>query len=466
MPSARRVLCARFSHLGLVAAWRRHPELRGQAVVLVPAQSTPATAWRLPVLAASEAAQAAGVRAGQPLRQAQQLCPAAVFVDFDGGAVEPLRAAVLAALWAVVPAVELGDGEAYGDLSGRHARYPDELSWAAAAARALTDALHGETCFTGGPLSTRWEWGDTPHQAPAVGVAGSRFAAWTAAQRARPGRVRRIPPGGEAAFLAPLPVGLLPVEQASLTRLSALGIDRIGEVAALAPADLERQFGSDGLTLHRHACGEDGARISAHAAPRAMLERLVLDGQSGDLEVLRRCGHRLCAGLGERLQGQGLAAARLELVLEGDGREVAVARIPAVAAGSAEELWPEVLGLLGAATTSTRQDASLSDGDPLEITALRLAVTALVAAPARQVDLWRRGDAAGDTVVRTVARLGDRFGPRTVLRPRLADDPGDLPERRFLWEPPLIAGNGRTAAHGPGNGRVPRDHRTSTGSRS
>ena len=182
--------------------------------------------------------------------------------------------------------------------------------------------------------------------------------------------------------------------------------------------------------------------------------------------MLRRCGHRLCAGLGELLQGQGLAAARLELVLEGDGREVAVARIPAVAAGSAEELWPEVLGLLRAATTSARQDASLSGDDPLEVTAMRLAVTALVAAPARQVDLWRRGDAAGDTVVRAVARLGDRFGPRTVLRPRLADDPGDLPERRFLWEPPLIAGNGRMAGHGPGNGRVAGDHRASTGGRS
>src|ERR1700680_2018318 len=48
----RRLLCARHPHLGLVAALRRHPELRGEAVIIGGAPEL-----RLPVLAASAAAE-------------------------------------------------------------------------------------------------------------------------------------------------------------------------------------------------------------------------------------------------------------------------------------------------------------------------------------------------------------------------------------------------------------------------
>ena len=393
-----RVLCARFPHLGLLAAWRRFPELRGEPVVVGGRPEL-----RLPVVAASAAAQAAGVRAGQPLRQAQQLCPAAVFIPLDEAAVDQLRMAAITALWAVTPAVEVGDEEAWCDLGGRHAAFAGEPAWAAATARALTGALDGE--------------------APAVGVAGSRFVAWVAAGRAAPRRVRRVRSGEEAGFLAPLPVGLLPVDHHVVARLVDLGIDCLGAVAALSPADLSRQFGAEGLVAHRHARGEDGDTLTPYAAPHTAAERLALDGPVFDRESLRCAGHALCERLGDRLRRRGLTAARLDLVLESDTAEAAATRVPPAPAGSAEELWPAVLGLLGA----------VQPGAP--VTAVRLVAGDLATATGRQVDLWRRGDAAGDAVTRTVARLDDRFGPGSVLRPRLAVDPGDIPERRFTWEP-------------------------------
>src|SRR5260221_10175153 len=101
-----RVLCARFPHLGLLAAWRRHPELRAEPVVVGGAPEL-----RLPVVAASAAAETAGVRAGQPLREAQQRCPAAVFVALDEAEVEALQQAAIAPLCTVSPAVEVGDDE-------------------------------------------------------------------------------------------------------------------------------------------------------------------------------------------------------------------------------------------------------------------------------------------------------------------------------------------------------------------
>jgi len=62
---------------------------------------------------------------------------------------------------------------------------------------------------------------------------------------------------------------------------------------------------------------------------------------------------------------------------------------------------------------------------------------------AGQADLLRPGDGARDAVVATAERLRSRFGAATVRRPRLALDPGDLPERRFTWEVPVVAGSSR-----------------------
>jgi nucleotidyltransferase/DNA polymerase involved in DNA repair len=404
---ARRLLCARHPHLGLVAALRRHPELRGEAAIVGGAPEL-----RLPVLAASVGAAACGVAAGQPLRQAQQLCPQAAFVSVDSGDLERLRAEVATALGGLSPAVESGDEESYCDLSGSHVAYPDEGRWAAAIARTLMETLDGEL--------------------PCVGVAGTRFVAHIAALASEPRHVRRVPAGTEAAFLAPLPLGLLPVDPAIGARLAALGLDCLGAVANLSPVELQRQFGAEGLALHRHCRGEDEGALRLDPAPRRAVERVVLDGAVSDLEVLRFAAHRCATDLGEQLRNRGLVAVSVALVLEleeAPGQRVTVP--PPLPAGNAADLWAAVLGLLG----EVRPQAP--------VTALRLEVE-LRGAAGRQADLWRGGDAEREQVLAAAARLQRRYGETALRRPRLATDPGDLPERRFHWDAPVPA---EMAAH-------------------
>jgi hypothetical protein len=259
--------------------------------------------------------------------------------------------------------------------------------------------------------------------APAAGVAGSRFVARTAARTGSPGRVRRVKEGEEAAFLAPLPLHLLPGDRAVLSRLATLGLDCAGAVASLALADMQRQFGPAGLAVHRLARGQDGEGVRAWAPPRTMAERLALDGAGlADLEALRLGARRLAESLGARLHDAALAAGSLELHMEEEGGGVATAtRVLPAAAGSAEELWPAVLGLLGEA----RPEAPVA--------ALRLQAGQLQGGGGRQLDIWSGGDARRDAVLRGVMRLQDRFGGETLLQPGLAVDPGDLPERRGVW---------------------------------
>jgi DNA polymerase-4/protein ImuB len=102
--------------------------------------------------------------------------------------------------------------------------------------------------------------------------------------------------GGAKAFLAGLPVEVLPVADVMHQRLRLFGIERLGQVAALTFSAMQAQFGPAGAHAWRLANGEDDARvvpardelrISEEAdlpAPTALSEPLV----AGTLALLRR----------------------------------------------------------------------------------------------------------------------------------------------------------------------------------
>jgi DNA polymerase-4 len=409
--STSRFLCARFPHLALVAAWRCHSELRSEPVVVGGAPEL-----RLPVLAASAAARSSGVRPGQSLREAQQRCPGAAFVAVDEVAVARLREELLSRLYRLAPAVEVGDEAAWCDLSGRYAAHPDGAGWAIAIARCIHQMLDDDDI--------------------AVGVAASRWVAEIAARQAGPHRIRRVAAGEEAAFLAPLPLSVLPMDPAVAARLAAFGLDCVGAVANLSAADLQRQFGPVGMDLWRRARGGDGVGewrpgggADQAGPPRRLGERLVLEGGTGDLEVLRFTVHRSALELGDRLRRRGCRAAVVTLVCELEDAEPAGLRItPLQPPGSGAELWPVALELLGGLRLTA------------PVTAVRLEVEGLQPGAGRQVDLWRGGDAAGEEINGAASRLRARFGRAAVRRAELTVDPGDLPERRFRWVEPVAVG--------------------------
>jgi len=399
-----RILCARYAHLGLVTVLRRFPELRGEPVIVGGAPEL-----RLPVIAASEAAVSAGVREGMPLRQAQQLCPAAAFVPLDIEATASLRGEICATLHRLAPAVEVSDDEALCDLSGSHAGFGDESAWGVAVARALAVALDVEP--------------------PAVGIAGFRFVARLAARQGRPGHIRRVRDGEETAFLAPLPLDVLPVDPAITARLAGFGLDCLGAVAGLSPAELQRQFGREGLAVHLLLQGEDGDGVHAVAAEQTWSERLVLDSPVAQLETLLQAARRCAVVLGERLSARSLAGGEVSVVFEvEEAEDVSASAVPAAPTGNAAETWTAVLALLGELHP------------PSPVTAVRVELMRISPAAGRQTDLLRPGDAVRDSVVAAASRLSARFGETVARRPRLALDPGDLPERRFVWEPPAVAG--------------------------
>ncbi|HVA21815.1 MAG TPA: hypothetical protein VNN74_06950 [Candidatus Micrarchaeia archaeon] len=408
-----RLACLRFPHLALVRAWRVHPELRDEAVVVF----GPGPGGQPVVTAASAAAQAAGVTRGQPLGQAEAACPGAARLPQDLLGMAELRRAALTALADCSPLVEwTDDATVHLDGTGRHLRHPDEASWAAACGRQLDAQL-------GVP--------------PAVGVGESRFTAHAAATAAGPGRVRRVAPGKAAAFLAPVAVAELPISAEARDRLCAFGLHTCGDCAAVPAADLQRQLGPEGLFVHRLACGRDLAQLRPWREPPVFGVRLVLAGTVVDREALRFVAPRLAEAVAGRLREAGRAAGRLRLVLRAqDDPDAPVAagppytgcwwgeRIPPQPVATAAELLPVVLGLIGSALPE----------EPVLV--LELCALELQPIPTRQVDLWHRHDADREAIAQAAARLHDRFGPGLVWQVRLREGaPDDLPERRLAWAP-------------------------------
>ncbi len=237
-----RLACLHLPGFPLQVAVRDRPELAGRAVAAVDATRAPR------VVSLSRAALERGVRRGMATGQARLLAPD---LELVGAGRDRLRAALRALAEEIAqfsPTLELGgDGpEPRWDIwlevppAQRPRRFARRL--VAAARRAGYRAR--------------------------VGVAEDRFTAWAAAVCAGDDPVHVVPRGGAAAFLAPLPLELLPLADEVRHMLRAAGVTTLGAFAALPPPSV-RPPGA--LDVHEMARGRGptGLRPTVSIAPHA-----------------------------------------------------------------------------------------------------------------------------------------------------------------------------------------------------
>jgi protein ImuB len=146
-----------------------------------------------------------------------------------------------------------------------------------------------------------------------VALAGTRTAALVLA-RGRPG-LTVVPPGGEAADLAPLPLELLDLEPDVLALLQRWGLRCLGDLAALPAVDLSQRLGPLGPRLRRRARGEDEGPLVATPAPERFSMTLDLEWPVDGLEPLSFLLARVLEPLCARLVARGRRAAGLGLDL-------------------------------------------------------------------------------------------------------------------------------------------------------
>jgi len=101
--------------------------------------------------------------------------------------------------------------------------------------------------------------------APRVGVARTAIAAEVAAIHGEAPLVT-VPNGVDVTFLAPFPLAVLAPSPPLQTGFAAVGLDRCGDLARLAQASVEAQFGTEGTDLWHLARADDRRRIFVDVA--------------------------------------------------------------------------------------------------------------------------------------------------------------------------------------------------------
>jgi protein ImuB len=231
------------------------------------------------VMEASPAAREHRIAPGMTEAEARARCPLLVVRPWSDERVDSARHALLEAALTVSPRVEDGGpGVVNVDVNGLGRLVGD--------ARAIADRLVRQVNAVG--LAAR------------VGVAQSRTAARLAAQ-AGP-RVTVVPPGGERALLAAVPLGALDLGTELAETFRRWGIRTLGELAGLPRRSLGDRLGAAGLRAHDLALGLDRDPFRVYVPEPYWEEMLGLEWEVASLDalsaVIERVLERLAARLG------------------------------------------------------------------------------------------------------------------------------------------------------------------------
>ncbi|MBC5811499.1 MAG: DNA polymerase IV [Candidatus Eremiobacteraeota bacterium] len=261
------------------------------------------------VLTASYEARPFGVRSAMPLYKARQACSELVVVPPTFTRYRELSRACFAIFESGSIAVEgLSLDEAFVEFDA------EEFKEAVEYARRMRERIRTEIGLTA-----------------SAGVAMQKMVAKIACDDGKPDGLKWVPPGTEAAYLAPLPVGRLwGVGPKTQQRLAAERIETIGQLAELSDERILRLFGRWGRELRELARGHDDRKVESDRETRSVSSETTFEYDVADPGDLRRTLHELSADVAQRLAAQQLRGTMIGIKIKREdfttvGRQTTVA---------------------------------------------------------------------------------------------------------------------------------------------
>jgi DNA polymerase IV len=267
---------------------RDRPELRGLPVIV--GADPREGRGRGVVATASYEARRFGVGSAMPISQAWRACPHGVYVRPDMDKYVAVSRQVMEVLRRFTDAVEpVSIDEAFLDVTGSRRLFASAGGPATGEeiARSLKKAVRDVTQLTA-----------------SVGVAASKMVAKVASDMRKPDGLVVVPPGTEAAFLAPLPVrrlwGVGPKMEEVLVKM---GVHTIGDLARCDPGRLDRRIGTHGHDLVQLALGIDARAVATESEDaKSIGQEHTFDADTADPERLRTTLLELCDSVARRLR--------------------------------------------------------------------------------------------------------------------------------------------------------------------
>lgn len=275
---------------------QRNPALRGLAFAVGGRPEE-----RGVVASCSYAARRFGIHSAMPMSQAVKRCGDLVIVPTSHGVYRQVSQQVMAILHNLTDLVEqLSIDEAFLDVSARPESAP------ALAAR-LQQRIRNDLKL---PAS--------------LGVATNKLVAKIATDVGKaavesgnyPNAIQVVPPGEEAAFLAPLPArALWGVGPKTAEKLADMGIHTIGEIAHTPAPVLEGHFGKNGRDLHRRAQGIDTREVETSREAKSISQETTFAQDVRDDARLRQTVREQAEQVARRLRRGRLAGTTVKLKL-------------------------------------------------------------------------------------------------------------------------------------------------------
>lgn len=253
------------------------------------------------VSSCSYAARAHGVRSAMPMRMALGLCPDLLIVSSHFSAYRAASRQVMKRLRDLTPLVEqISIDEAFLDVTD----LPDPVK---KIAYRLQDGIRQNL--------------DLPCS---LGVATNKLVAKIATDVGKmavkteipPNAITIVPPGEEAAFLAPLPVRMLwGVGPKTAERLALMEITDIGQLAALPEIEMVRRFKKVGYDLSLRAKGIDNRPIVTEHEAKSISQEVTYSKDTTDFQKLRRTLEKQSQNIARQLAKKGMTARTIKLKL-------------------------------------------------------------------------------------------------------------------------------------------------------
>jgi protein ImuB len=225
-----------------------------------------------------------------------------------------------------------------------------------------------------------------------------------------------VPPGRGAAAMRPLPIAALALDDDVQMWLRDLGMHRCGDLQKLPRRSLGVRLGARAHDIMLLLDGEDRAPLDPWRPPEVPEERVELEWGASSVEAIVFVVKTLCDRLAARLEGRGVAAARIELLL-GLDRALCEGR-PHLS--SLEVVLP--VPLVSAADLLAVVRARLEHHVvAAPVLAATLRATELARAEGRNLELLSPEPRAERALPRLVAELSAELGPSRVGVLVLAD---------------------------------------------
>jgi len=375
----RHILHMNITNFYIAVARALQPRLCSYPVAVV----TPGGARRI-LLDVSQQARGAGVYKGMLLDIAQKRCPDLVLLDPNPDLYDRARAAILDEAAQFSPRVEpAGPGHFFIDLTGTGRLLGVAIDSADRLRKSVKDKLSLDS---------------------AVGLAQNKLVSKIATRVIKPAGLCEVMAGGEADFMAPLPITYLPGLGAKLAAmLLQLNLKIIGDVVSFPLGPLSEAFGPKALELRELASGVDTSPVRECTAPEPFIRKLfVFEGQTNDDRTIERALFQLVSEGGFALRKMKMAAAKIELSIryaDGISRQRSL-RLHTPVWGDLS-LYEHFFSLLH--KISTRR---------IRLTKLAIRLSGL-SSPYGQLDLFGR-ITKERTLMRALDTIKKKFGPKAI----------------------------------------------------